>query len=98
MPDKFVGFQCHALVAIALFTAVVLPLEGNTIFIELEQPTVGDGDPVSVTRQVGQYLLRSRKRSLGIDDLFGLSQWIKPVIKGHQVVQYLMFTKELQIT
>ena len=37
---------------------------GGALVIELQQPAVGDGYPVGITRQVGQYRFGPGKRAL----------------------------------
>lgn len=38
---------------IVLLGAVVLPLKDDTVFIEVDETRVSDGDTVGVTREVG---------------------------------------------
>ena len=72
--DELEGGECHLLVSIAAFDAVVLPLEGDALFVKGAQAAVGDGNAVGVTRQIGQHGLRSAERSLGVDDPLGFAQ------------------------
>ena len=51
--DEVVGRERHHLVSIAAFDPVVLPLEGDALVVERDQPTVGDGDAVGVAGQIG---------------------------------------------
>src|SRR5260221_11882574 len=57
--DELVCGERHALVSIAALDAVVLPLEGNAVLVEGDQATVGDGNAVGVTRQIGEHRLGS---------------------------------------
>ena len=47
--DELMGIECHHLVSLGAFDAVILPLEGDTVVIERDQAAVGDGDTVGVT-------------------------------------------------
>jgi len=62
--DELVGGERHLLVSIAALDAVILPLEGNALLVAGDQATVGDGDAVGITRQIGQHRLRSVERTL----------------------------------
>ncbi len=43
---ELIRFEGHGLVACASVHAVVLPAEGDTVFVERDQALVGDRDPV----------------------------------------------------
>src|ERR1700746_612542 len=62
--DDLVGGERHLLVSIAALDAVVLPLESDASLVKGDQATVGDGNAVGVTRQIGQHRLRSTERTL----------------------------------
>src|SRR5262249_20252641 len=42
--DELVDGERHHLVSIVTFAAVILPLEGDAVVVECDQPAVGDGD------------------------------------------------------
>lgn len=65
-PDKFMRGERHSGVSAGALHPVILDLEGNAVRIGLDQPAVGDCDPVGVTRQIGQYLLGVGERRLSI--------------------------------
>src|ERR1043166_3928142 len=50
--DELVCCERHALVAIAPFDAIVLPLEGDAVVVAADQPAVGDGDAVGVAGEI----------------------------------------------
>ncbi len=57
---------------------IVLPSEGDAGAVAGDQPAVGDGDAVSIARQIGQHGLWPAERALGIDHPFGsmaLTAW-----------------------
>jgi hypothetical protein len=51
---------------------IVFVLERNRARLGIQrlQSAVGDGDPMRITTQVGQYRLRTGKRSFGVDHPF----------------------------
>ena len=51
--DKLVSLQGHGFVFAAPFTAVVFVFEGDAVFINGDQSTVGNGHPVGVARELG---------------------------------------------
>ena len=57
-PDELAGGECHDLLALVTIGAIVLPSEGDTGAVAGDQPAVGDGDAVSIARQLGQHGLR----------------------------------------
>ena len=65
--DELIGAQGHGFVAHTVFGAIVLPLERNTTFIMGDESMIGDGDAVSITRQIREHGLWSGKRLLRID-------------------------------
>ena len=72
--DELVGGELHDLVAGAAVGPIVLVFESDAPAIESDQPAVGDGDAVSVARQIGQHRLRSAERGLGVDVPLDLAQ------------------------
>lgn len=46
-PDELGGAEKYRFVAVVLLGAVVLPFEGNVVFIEADETGVGNGDTVS---------------------------------------------------
>src|SRR6476659_11256436 len=46
---------------------VILPAEPNLSVAEIDQPAVGDSDPMRVAPQIVEHVLRIGKRTLGID-------------------------------
>ena len=59
--------QGHGLVAMTPLGTIVFPPKGNPVFIAGNEPTVADGDPMGVARQIGEHGLGSGERALGID-------------------------------
>ena len=72
-PDKLVGGECQGFVSMTPFGAIIFPLESDTALIAGDEPAVADGDPMGVSRQVGEHGLGPGKRPLGIDDPLDLA-------------------------
>src|SRR5262245_35029678 len=62
--DELMGCEGHRFVSIAAFDPVVLPSEGNAVVVQCNQAAVGDGDAVSVARQISEHGARSAERTL----------------------------------
>jgi len=46
--DKLIGGESHGLVSIPFLRPVVLPLEGDALFVQCNEATVGDSDPMGI--------------------------------------------------
>ena len=62
--DELVCGKCHLLVSISALDSVVLPLEGDAVFIECDQAAIGDGNAVGIAGEIGQHRLGSAERGL----------------------------------
>ena len=51
--DELIGIERHGLVTVMFLCPVVLPLEGDALFVHRDQPAVGDNNPMS-TRQLNR--------------------------------------------
>ncbi len=60
------GFKHMVLTGAAV--AIVLPGKGDMIVIAVLDAAVGDGDAMGVAPEIGEYLRRSAKRLLGVND------------------------------
>ena len=96
-PDELVRGQCHGLVAITFFGAIVLPLEGNTALITGDQTAVGDRHTMGVARQIGEHGCGPGEGAFSIDDPVDLAQWLEPIVEGVGLSECLVFTEELQL-
>src|SRR5271166_6937896 len=52
---------------------------------------------MGVARQVGENLLGSRERALGVDDPLALTHWCEPIGEGVGIGQINVFAEELQL-
>ena len=73
--DELVRRESHGLLGVVV--AIVLPAEGDGPIIDMEETIVRDGDAMSITADVIEDLLGSRKGCFGIDDPFLLPQRIE---------------------
>ena len=80
--DELGGVERHGLEAVAAFDPVVLPLEGDALLVERDQPGVGDRDAVGVAGEIGEHGLRPGERPLGVDDPFGAAQRRERGVEG----------------
>ena len=62
--DEFVGIEGHQLVASSALGAVILPFASHALAVKGDEPTVGNGDPVSVAGQIGEHRAGSAKGGL----------------------------------
>ena len=75
---------------------VVLPLEGDAVFVQCEESAVGDGDPMGIAGEIGQHGLGSGEGALGVDDPLAVAQGFEPVTEGLRLGKRVVFTEELQ--
>jgi hypothetical protein len=66
--DELGGVERHGLEPVAAFDPIVLPLEGDALVVERDEPGVRDRDAVGVAGEIGEDGLRPGERPLGVDD------------------------------
>ena len=96
--DEFVRAQCHGALAIGTIAAIILVAERDTMFVERDQPTVRDGDAVSVSRQIGEHRFRPGEGRLAVHDPPLLTQRHQVAQEGTPVTQADVATEELETT
>ena len=94
--DELIRGERHGFVTVTFLRPVVLPLEGDALFVHCDQPAVGDGDPMGIAGEIGQYSVRSGKGTFGVDNPVDLAQGLEPISKHLCLSKRLMFTEELQ--
>src|SRR6516162_1490270 len=67
-PDELIGGERHCAVPRLPVAAVILVAEDHAALVEGNQPTVGDGDAMSVTGEIGEHGFRPGERWLGVDE------------------------------
>ncbi|MEA2961467.1 MAG: hypothetical protein QOI46_1565 [Alphaproteobacteria bacterium] len=65
--DELVGAERHDALAVRAIAAIILVAEGDAGLVEGEEPPVGDGDAVSVAREVGEHRFGAGEGWLGVD-------------------------------
>jgi hypothetical protein len=76
---------------------VILPPEGDAVAVEGDQPAVGDGDAVGVTRQIGEHGLRLAERAFGVDHPFGFAQRCQIGREGPCIGEVRVVGEELKL-
>ena len=84
---ELIGGECHGLVSVPFLRPVVLPLEGDALFVHRDQPAVGDSNPMGIAGQIGQYSVRSGKGTFGIDGPLDLAQGFEPMAEGLRLTE-----------
>jgi hypothetical protein len=96
--DELVGIERHELVSLGAVDPIILPLESNALVIESDEATVGDGDAVSVAREVAQHFLRAPKWSFAVDDPLGVAQRCQISGEASGIGERNVLTKELELS
>jgi len=86
-PDELVFAKGHQL---TLVVAVVPVPESDLVMINRADPVVGDGRTVGIAPKIADHLLRSAKRSFGIDLPLFLSGGINRLINLFAVCGYVL--------
>jgi len=89
--------ELHDFALVVAILTIVLPAKADMLIGEIEQPAVADGDAMGVPRKIGQDLLRSCERTLGVDDPFLRAQGSEVGLECFSVVEGNEFGEELQL-
>ena len=79
-PDELVCREGHGLLLIVV--AVVPPIELHMTVFDIDDPVIGNGDPVRVAANVVHHLLWSGKGWLGVHDPFHVSHRIQVTVES----------------
>ena len=90
------GRQRHGLIAARPLDPVILPPEGDAGAVGCDQAAIGDGDPVGVARQIGEYGPGAAERPLGIDHPIDLAQRRQIRLEGSDVIEAGVDAEKLQ--
>src|SRR5271155_5669646 len=96
--DELVYCERHDLVAIGAFESIVLVFEADSVFVEREQPAVGDGNAMGVAGQISQYGLGSGEGPFAVDVPSGLAQRRQQGGEGSALGELPLLAEELQLT
>ena len=96
--NELVGCERHHFVTIGAFEPIVLVFETDSVFVERDQPAVGDGDAVGVAGQISQYRLGSGERPFAVDVPSDFAQRRQEGLEGGAFGEMTMRAEELQLT
>ena len=96
--DELICCERHHLVAIGAFDPIVLVLEADTVFVERDQPAVGDGDAMGVAGQISQYRFGSGEGPFAVDVPSDLAQRRQEGGEGGALGEMTMLAEKLQLT
>lgn len=96
-PDELFGIECHSPGLVAVFAAIVLPLEGDTTFGDAEDAVVRQCYTMRVTAQILNSSLRASEGLFCVNDPFGFFERIEPAPEDGLVFKRRQFTEERQL-
>jgi hypothetical protein len=76
---------------------VILVAEAYVAVIDVEQPLVGDSDPVGVAADVVEHLSRAGERRLRVDHPLGVSRGLQVIGKALRIGQRLERGREPEL-
>ena len=93
--DELVDGERQGAMALGAVATVILGAEGDAAFVERDQPTVRDGDPVGVA-QIGEHGLWAGEGRLGEDDPLLPPDGRQVVEEGAPVAQSAMVAQDVK--
>ena len=93
--DELERVQRHQLRLVVM--AIVLPAKADTAIGKVNDTGIGDGDTVRVAAKIGQHLLRSAKRRLGVDNPLCATNIRNDASEGWRFRQSGEGTEELEL-
>src|SRR6266550_6068619 len=94
-PDEFLGREGHGLLLIVV--AIVSPVEFHLTAFDIDDPMIGDGDPVRVAANVVHHLLWSGEGRLGVHDPVYVSHRIQMAAESLGILECRKGTEEPQL-
>jgi hypothetical protein len=95
-PDELVRMHAHDLLTLAAVATIILPSEGDMVVIDTDDAAVGDGNPMGVSAEIGEYLVRTAERRLCIDDPFDAARTCEMAGERGSVVEMGEVFEEVQ--
>ena len=83
-PDEFLGREGHGLLLIVV--AIVSPVEFHMTTFDIDDPMIGDGDPVRVAADVIHHLLWSGEGRFSVNNPFQISHWLQMTVESLRVL------------
>lgn len=93
-PNELLGRERHDFLLIVV--AVVAPLELDLPVFDLQDPVIGNGDPMGVAADVVHHLLGAGERRLGVDDPFRMAHGIEMPAENLRISKGLAGREELE--
>ena len=93
--EKLHGRQRHRATLVAV--GVVLPLEGDVVAVEGEQPVIADRDAMGIAPEIAQDGGRAPEGRLGVDDPVRLEEGVDEDPPLRRVTQVLAATGEVEL-
>jgi hypothetical protein len=93
-PNELFGRESHNFLLIVV--AVVPPVELHLPVFDLQDPMIGNRDPVGVAANVVHHLLGPGEGCLGADDPFYVAHWIEMTAESLRVSKGLEGGEELE--
>jgi hypothetical protein len=87
--DELNRIEAHDLAAVVV--SGVVPLKTHLPVVQVQEPTIGEGNAMSVACQVLEHIVRTSERCLGIDDPFLMAQ------RGEQCVEWVYFENAARV-
>jgi hypothetical protein len=81
--DELVCREGHGLLSIVV--AIVSPGEFHITAFDIDDPMIGDGDPVRVTTDIVHHLLWAGEGRFSVDNPFQVSRWIEMAVESLRI-------------
>ena len=93
-PNELLGRERHDFLLIVV--AVVPPVEPDLAVFDLQDPMIGNRDPVGVAADVVHHLLGASEGRLGINDPFHITHRIEMLVENLRISKGLEGREELE--
>jgi hypothetical protein len=94
--DELADIEYHRRVQAGAFDPVVFDLEHDAVLVDRDQTAVRAGVAVGISRQIGEYGLRARERTLGVDEPALLAERGEECRERLRIDKMRVCAKELQ--
>lgn len=95
--DELVAVERHGAIAVYAVVSVILEFERDAGAVKFEKPAVGDGDAVRVARQIGQDLVWSGERPLGVDHPVRPPQWLEIICECGRISERSVLAEKREL-
>jgi hypothetical protein len=95
--DKLVGMKTHDLLTVATVATIILPSEGDTVAIGMNDAAVCDSNAMGIAAKIGEHLIRTTEWRLRIDNPFDATSAGKMASECLVIVEMSEVFEELQL-